>query len=236
MAFKKSAPKTAPKTGQNTTTRKEPVRQAITLEAVVARAPHSGLAENLSRTFGLDCPEYAAIREGTEEHVVRSANVLRDDLNDKAMEIHLQRIVGSFVSSAFGASTFYQTKVTTAKDLTMASQNDARDGVSGFMSKAENARLFAAGMGLQAYALMAAAEGAVHAYPRCFRHICPTAAVPLLSRQSGQADVDRAARDPPLSTRLETAKSSPRASSLCGRRGASSYAPETLSMVQVAQH
>ena len=164
MAFKKSAPKTA----QNTTTRKEPVRQAITLEAVIARAPHSGLAENLSRTFGLDCPEYAAIREGTEENVVRSANVLRDDLNDKAMEIHLQRIVGSFVSSAYGASTFYQTKVTMAKDLTMASQNDSRDedrdGVSGFMSKAENARLFAAQMGLQAYALMAAAEGAVHAY------------------------------------------------------------------------
>ena len=76
MAFKKSAPKTA----QNTTTRKEPVRQAITLEAVIARAPHSGLAENLSRTFGLDCPEYAAIREGTEENVVRSSNVLRDDL------------------------------------------------------------------------------------------------------------------------------------------------------------
>ena len=84
------------------------------------------------------------------------------------MEIHLQRVVGSFVSSAYGASTFYQTKVTTAKDLTMASQNDSRDedrdGVSGFMSKAENARLFAAQMGLQAYALMAAAEGAVHAY------------------------------------------------------------------------
>ena len=165
MAFKKSAPKTA----QNTTTRKEPIRQAITLEAVVARAPRSGLAENLSRTFGLDCPEYAAIREGTEEHVVRSANVLRDDLNDKAMEIHLQRIVGSFVSSAFGASTFYQTKVTTAKDLTMASQNDSpatrtATGSPASMSKAENARLFAAQMGLQAYALMAAAEGAVHAY------------------------------------------------------------------------
>ena len=50
----------------------------------------------------------------------------------------------------------------------MASQNDSRDedrdGVSGFQSKAENARLFAAQMGLQAYALMAAAEGAVHAY------------------------------------------------------------------------
>ena len=59
--------------------------------------------------------------------MVRSANVLRDDLNDKAMEIHLQRIVGAFVSSAYGAATFYQSKVTTARDLTMASQNDDRD-------------------------------------------------------------------------------------------------------------
>jgi hypothetical protein len=50
----------------------------------------------------------------------------------------------------------------------MASQNDDRDedrdGVASFDSKAERARLFAAEMGLQAYALMAAAEGAVHAY------------------------------------------------------------------------
>jgi hypothetical protein len=58
--------------------------------------------------------------------------------------------------------------VTQAKDLTMASQNDDRDedrsGAAGFESKAERARQFAAEMGLQAYALMAAAEGAVHAY------------------------------------------------------------------------
>jgi hypothetical protein len=164
MAIKKSAPKTA----QHTAPRKPAVRQAITLEAVIAHAPHSGLAENLSRTFGVECPDYAAIREGTEENLVRSANILRDDLNDKAMEIHLQRIVGSFVSSAYGAATFYQTKVTTAKDLTMASQNDDRDedrdGVSGFESKAQRARQFAADMGLQSYALMAAAEGAVHAF------------------------------------------------------------------------
>ena len=100
--------------------------------------------------------------------MVRCANVLCDDLNDKAMAIHLQRVVGSFVGSAFGAATFYQTKLTAARDLTMASQNDDRDedrdGVSGFESKGERARLFAAQMGLQAYALMAAAEGAVHAY------------------------------------------------------------------------
>jgi hypothetical protein len=50
----------------------------------------------------------------------------------------------------------------------MASQNEDRDedrgGVSGFESRADRARRFAAEMGLQAFALMAAAEGAVHAY------------------------------------------------------------------------
>jgi hypothetical protein len=163
------ASKSAPNTTQKSAPARRPqVRQAITLELVQAHAPHAGLAENLSRTFGIDPVDYAAVREGTEENVVRSANVLRDDLNDKAMEIHLQRIVGAFVGSAHGAATFYQSKVTTAKDLTMASQNDDRDedrdGVSGFESKAERARQFAAEMGLQAYALMAAAEGAVHAY------------------------------------------------------------------------
>ena len=100
--------------------------------------------------------------------MVRCANELTDNLNAKAMEIHLQRIVGAFVGSAYGAATFYQSKVTTARDLTVASQNDDRDedraGVAGFESKAERARQFAAEMGLQAYALMAAAEGAVHAY------------------------------------------------------------------------
>jgi hypothetical protein len=163
------ASKSAPSTTQKPAPARKPqVRQAITLELVQAHAPHGGLAENLSRTFGIDPIDYAAIREGTEENVVRSANVLRDDLNDKAMEMHLQRIVGAFVSSAYGAATFYQTKVTAARDLTVASQNDDRDedrmGVSGFESKAERARQFAAEMGLQAYALVAAAEGAVHAY------------------------------------------------------------------------
>ena len=163
MAFKKSTPKTPAKPS-----RTQPSRQSITLEAVVARAPHAGLAENLSRVFGVDPVDYAAIREGTEELVVRGANLLRDNLNDKAMEIHLQRVVGSYVGSAYGAAQFYGTKVTQARDLTTASQNDDRDedrdGVFGFESKAERARLFAAEMGLQAFALMAAAEGAVHAY------------------------------------------------------------------------
>ena len=61
MANKTSAKKTAPQP----TTRNQPVRQTITVEAVIARAPHGALAETLSRTFGLDCPDYAAIRYRT---------------------------------------------------------------------------------------------------------------------------------------------------------------------------
>jgi hypothetical protein len=82
--------------------------------------------------------------------------------------MHLQRIVGAFVSSAFGAGQFYTGKVTQARELTMKVTNEDRDedrdGVSGFESRAERARIFAAEMGLQAYALLVAAEGAVSAY------------------------------------------------------------------------
>jgi hypothetical protein len=162
MASKNYPPKTQAKS------RALPSRQSATLELVVAHAPHAALAENLSRIFAIDPVDYAAIREGTEEFVVRSANLLCDNLNDKAMEIHLQRVVGSYVGSAYGAAQFYGSKVSQARDLTMASQNEDRDedrgGVAGSESRADRARRFAAEMGLQAFALMAAAEGAVHAY------------------------------------------------------------------------
>ena len=122
----------------------------------------------MSRTFGLEPVDYAAILERTEEHVALSAQTLQDALNEKALRIHLQRVVGSFVGSAYGATQFYGTKVTQARDLTVASQNDDRDedrgGAVGFESKAQRARIFAAEMGLQAYALTAAAEGAISAY------------------------------------------------------------------------
>jgi hypothetical protein len=194
MAAKTSTPKTA----QVPATRKSPVRQAITFELVQAHAPHAGLAENLSRTFGINPVDYAAILEATEENIALSAKALQPTLNDKAMEIHLQRVVGSFVSSAYGAAMFYGTKVTQAKDLTMKSQNDDRDedrgGVSGYESKAERARQFAAEMALQAYALMAAAEGAVSAYAHITGedwkpYEAPAAPASSTSRQSAEAQM-----------------------------------------------
>jgi hypothetical protein len=194
MAAKTSTANTA----HLSATRKSPVRQAITFELVQAHAPHAGLAENLSRTFGIDPVDYAAILEATEENIGLAAKALQPTLNDKAMEIHLQRVVGSFVSSAYGAATFYSTKVTAAKDLTMKSQNDDRDedrgGVSGYESKAERARQFAAEMGLQAYALMAAAEGAVSAYAHITGeewkpYEAPAAPASSTSRQSAEAQM-----------------------------------------------
>ena len=84
------------------------------------------------------------------------------------MRIHLQRIVGAFVGSAHGAGTFYSSKVTAARELTMKLANEDRDedrdGVLGFDTRAARAREFAAAAGLTAFALFAAATGAVHAY------------------------------------------------------------------------
>ena len=130
-------------------------RQTYTLEYATAICPHEGLANNLSTTFGLNPVDAAGIRETTEEHIVRASNELVDNLNDKAMQMHLQRVVGAFVSSACGAGQFYGQKVSQAIDLTSRLANDDR---------AARGRLFAAETGLQAYALLAAAEGAVSAY------------------------------------------------------------------------
>jgi len=158
---------TAPKTAQKSAPR-QPVRQAITLELVTALTPTETKAETMSRTFGLEPVDHAGIREHIEEHIVRLANELTDNLNDKAMAIFLQRVVGSFVGGAHGAAVFYRSKQSDSLALNSKLLNDSRDedrdGVAGFESKAARAAGFAAEMGLQASALFAAAQGAVFAY------------------------------------------------------------------------
>ena len=153
---------------KTTTSRTQPARQSITFELVARLAPHQGLADNLVRTFGLEPVDYDSIRDATAEHVARAAKAFGTALNEKALQIHLQRITGAFVGSAFGAAQFYGTKKSAAMELTSKLLNDDRDedrdGPAGFESKAERARLFAAEMALQSFALMAAAEGAIAAY------------------------------------------------------------------------
>lgn len=81
------------------------------------------------------------------------------------MQIHLQRIVGTFVGSAHGAGQFYSRAVTEPRDATAKASNDARDedldGPVGYDSAAQRKREFAADMEVQSHALRMAAEGAV---------------------------------------------------------------------------
>ncbi len=102
------------------------------------------------------------------EQIAASGKALGEALNERALQIHLQRIVGAHVASAYGTAQFYGAKLSAAKDLTTRLGNDDRDedrgGPSGFEDKAARARRFAAEMALQSYALRAAAEGAVLAY------------------------------------------------------------------------
>lgn len=181
------------------TTRAAQQSRRPTFQEAAAKCPHEGLANNLARTFALDPVDYHAIREATEEHVVRMSNALVDDLNERAIQMHLQRIVDAFVGSAHSAGTFYQTKATEARDLTSKLANDDRDedrdGVYGFESKAARARDFAAKMGLQAYALLAAAEGAVHAYAHVTGedwkpYQAPIANSRTVSRHAAETEID----------------------------------------------
>ncbi len=143
-------------------------RHAITFEAVVRIAPTASLTDNLVRTFGLEPVDYDGIRDATAEHFGRAGKAFAGVLNERALQIHLQRIAGAFVGSAYGAAQFYGEKKSAAMALTSRLLNDERDedrdGPAGFESKAERARRFAADMALQAFALMAAAEGALTAY------------------------------------------------------------------------
>ena len=116
-------------TAKTTTSRNQPARQSITFELVARLAPHRGLTDNLVRTFGLEPVDYDGIRDATGEHIARAAKAFGTALNEKALQIHLQRIAGAFVGSAYGAAQFYGTKKSAAMELTSKLLNDdARRG------------------------------------------------------------------------------------------------------------
>ncbi|MGH7118256.1 MAG: hypothetical protein ACREFP_04580 [Acetobacteraceae bacterium] len=175
------------------------VRQAITLELVTRLAPTTVQAETIATRFALEPVDYDGIREATEDQLGLSAKALQPTLNETALRIHLQRVVGAFVSSAHGAATFYGSKVTQARDLTSTLANEDRDedreGVLGFDSRAARARAFAAQAGLTAYALLAAANGAVHAYAEITGdawkpYEAPSAPAGSVSRQAATAEIE----------------------------------------------
>lgn len=171
-------------------------RVIITFETAARICPNEAVATKISTVYGLHEVDYHAIREATEEQLARSAKTLADNLGERferPLEIHLQRIVDGYVRSAHGAGTFYDTKAKLARDATSAIANDDRDedrqGIDGLENRAQRACLFAAEVGLQAYAILAAAEGAVDAYA----HVCGRDWKPYEGNQAPSQGVTRQA-------------------------------------------
>ncbi|MGX7744030.1 hypothetical protein [Rhodopseudomonas parapalustris] len=159
-----------PKTSQTPRQRAKvlQLRKGTTLEMVRLACPDAAQAALISESFGLAIIDGDGVRDLHERQLIESADSLSEGLGERAMQIHLQRIVGSYVSSAHGAGQFYSRAVSEARDATAKSANDQRDedldGPVGFDSAAQRKREFAADMALQAHALRMAAEGAVKAY------------------------------------------------------------------------
>ena len=150
-------------------------QEPATLERARTLAPHLGLMENIARSFGLESMSqqtaeevYNDVRDTTLAHIQAQGDLLCVALSAQAMKVHMQRIVGAYVSSACGAGDFYQKRVTVMRDMHSAVANDDRDedrdGPVGFESKLARSRQFCAELAAQAFVLLASATGAVAAY------------------------------------------------------------------------
>ena len=144
------------------------LRKGATLEMVRLTCPDAAQAMRIAESFGTAVVDGDGVRDTHERLIIETADALSDGLAERAMQIHLQRIVGAYVGSAHGAGQFYSRAVTEARDATAKAANDARDddrdGIVGYDSSAQRKREFAADMGIQAFSLRMAAEGAVAAY------------------------------------------------------------------------
>jgi hypothetical protein len=144
------------------------LRKGATLEMVRLTCPDAHQALAIAETFGTAVIDGDGIRDLHERLIIETADSLSEGLGERAMQIHLQRIVGAYVGSAHGAGQFYSRAVSEARDATAKASADNRDedldGPVGFDSAAQRKREFAADMGVQAHSLRMAAEGAVAAY------------------------------------------------------------------------
>ncbi|MCZ4292181.1 hypothetical protein [Hoeflea alexandrii] len=144
------------------------LRKGATIEVVRLTCPDEAQALKIAESFATAIVDSDGIRDLHERLITETATALSDGLAERAMQIHLQRIVGAYVGSAHGAGQFYSRAVTEARDATAKGAGDARDedldGPVGYDSAAQRKREFAADIGIQAHALRMAAEGAVAAY------------------------------------------------------------------------
>ena len=143
-------------------------RKGASLQMVRLACPDSAQSTLISESFGLPVIDSDGIRDLHHKIIVETAESQNEGLGGRAMQIYLQRIVGSYVGSAHGAGQFCSRAVTEARDATAKGSNDSRDedldGPVGFNGAAQRKREFAADMGLQAHALRCTAEGVVSAY------------------------------------------------------------------------
>jgi len=151
-----------------------------TLEDVRLLTPTHEQISAICRAFAIDEVHFdsmvATARDITRMEITLMADALVSDFNGeknyRALEMHMQRIVGSRVSSAYGQANFYETKRQAAKDLSNSFSNADREedrmGIDGGANRAAQARQFAATLGVKAFALLAVAEGAVAEYDAYF--------------------------------------------------------------------
>ena len=142
-------------------------RKAPTFEMAVLLCPHQGKAENIANAYGLLVPEYELIRELHVAAFRTMTEAFDGALNDKATVMHFERVVAALVGSAVGAGNFYSDRLLEARTATARAADGGSDEHGtpiGLESKAQRAREFAADIAMQAFALLAAAHGAVDAY------------------------------------------------------------------------
>ena len=106
---------------------KRETRQALTFEMALQLCPHDSVAEDVAAAFGLIVPEYDAIRAEHASALKRMAEAFEGSLNEKATEMHFQRIVGALIGSAVGAGRFYSTKVGEARAATARAADGGDD-------------------------------------------------------------------------------------------------------------
>ena len=100
---------------QSRKSQKPAANRPVSFEQAALLCPTQGQAERVAERFGLAVPDYQAIRELHARALHDMADGLAGALNDKATQMHFQRIVGSLVSSAVGAGRFYSEKVSEAR-------------------------------------------------------------------------------------------------------------------------
>lgn len=174
-------------------------KRAASLETLRLLAPSAVQAQKIAESFGLEPVDGDGVKLLHHDLLAETADVLKDTLNERSLQIHLQRLVAAFVGSATSSSQFYSRAVTDARDATSSLSNDDRDedrdGPAGFDSRGQRKREFAAEAALQAFTLAMAAEGVASAYADILGETWkpyerPSEPGAKLARKAGQMQMD----------------------------------------------